>query len=170
MFAPTVEPRLAPVAVVVPDARETSVETPVAAARPLIFVLDDDLAVQQGLRSLLLTYDLDVRVFGSAEEFLAAACPGMTGLLLCELDLPGMNGIALLKALRELDIRLPTIMMTKRGSVADAVGAMRAGAVDFLEKPFLQDALIRRIQETLRGHADGAASTASQAAAPRLDA
>lgn len=136
-------------------------------ARATVFVLDDDLAVQQGLRSLLLTYELDVRVFGTAEEFLGTVEPSSDALLLCEVDLPGMGGIALLGAMRERSLRLPVIMMAKRGSVADAVGAMRAGAVDFLEKPFLQDHLVDRIMETLHHGAEGAATTATQAAAPR---
>lgn len=134
----------------------------------MVYLLDDDLAVQQGLRSLLLTYDLEVRVFSTAEEFLAAvdSRPTAGGVLLCEVSLPGMSGIALLAALRERHVSLPVVMMAKRGSVQDAVGAMRAGAVDFLEKPFLQDVLVQRIQETLRNHAEGAGTSATQAAAP----
>lgn len=129
------------------------------AGRPVVYVLDDDVAVQQGLRSLLRTYGMDVVAFNRAEDFLGAASGGGRACVLCEVDLPGMNGIELLHALNDRRLDIPVIMMSRRGRVADAVGAMRAGAVDFVEKPFLQEGVLARIIETLHWHAGGMTAT-----------
>jgi FixJ family two-component response regulator len=121
----------------------------------LVFVVDGDVAVASGLESMLRAYRLDVRTFPSAEALLdsmALTAPGSRSpsCLITELGLPGISGLKLLQQLREGGQRLPVILIANHTDVQSAVQAMRAGALDFLEKPFSQELLLDRVGEALR--------------------
>ncbi len=116
----------------------------------VVFVVDDDPPVRDSLALLLTVAGFPVRTFASAEAFLAAWQPHWRGCLLTDVRMPGMSGVALQQALRERGIRLPVIVMTGHGDVPLAVQAMKAGAVDFLEKPFDDAQLLERLEQCRR--------------------
>jgi FixJ family two-component response regulator len=103
--------------------------------RPLIYIVDDDAAVRDALRATLSLLDAEVRAFASAREFLAAFLPERPACLVLDLRMPETSGLELLKLVRDRDSLLPVIVITGQGSIADAVAAMKMGAVEFLEKP-----------------------------------
>ncbi len=115
--------------------------------QPTVFLVDDDPAVLRSLAVLVRVYFPRVETFGSAEEFLAACDPNRPGCLVLDVAMPGTNGLELHRQLVERAIELPVIFITGHGNVRMAVGAIQAGAVDFLEKPFqeqdLRDAIRR---------------------------
>ena len=137
---------MTPSPVVPPPARQ--------AAPQIVHVIDDDLDVRQSLAFLLSTAGLAVRVHESAPAFLAAAEGGLAdGCIVSDIRMPQMDGIALLGRLAALKIALPVIVMTGHGDVPLAVSAMKAGAVDFIEKPFDGDVLLAAIRSALRRQA-----------------
>jgi FixJ family two-component response regulator len=113
---------------------------------PTVFVVDDDDAVRRFLSGLVQSIDLRVEVYASAQDFLEAYEPGCPGCLLLDVRMPGMSGLELQRALAEQSIDLPVIILTGHGNVPVAVQAMKAGAVDFIEKPFNNELLLDRIQ------------------------
>lgn len=117
---------------------------------PTVFVVDDDPEVQGALRWLIQSVDLPVENFGSAEEFLDAIDPGQPGCLLLDVRMPGMGGLGLLENLRSLEIVLPVIVLTGHGEVPIAVRAMKAGAMDFVEKPCADQDLLDLIYKALQ--------------------
>ena len=122
-------------------------------AETTIYVIDDDEAVCDSLRVLLELRGLNVAAYGSAEAFLQDhSRPGEPnrGCILLDLDLPGLSGLELLRALRRNGSRLPVVIITGRG--ASVVGeAEEAGALAVLEKPFLDGALMSCIERALHG-------------------
>ncbi|HEY8554002.1 MAG TPA: response regulator transcription factor [Burkholderiales bacterium] len=122
-----------------------------------VFVVDDDAAVRDSLRWMIESAGLKVETYASAEEFLAAYDPERPGCLVLDMRMPGMGGIALQKHLASRNIDLAIIFITAHASVPTAVHAMRAGAVDFIPKPFSEEALLDRItqciEEARRRHA-----------------
>ena len=114
-----------------------------------IFVIDDDDMVRDYVRLLLELEGRTVEAYACSEAFLAAYHPGRNGCLVVELYLPGMGGIELLERLAADGHRLPAIVITGRGDVKIAVQAMKVGAVDFIEKPFPQAALIASIDRAV---------------------
>ncbi|HEV2549812.1 MAG TPA: chemotaxis protein CheB [Stellaceae bacterium] len=136
---------------------------------PVIFVVDDDRAVRQSLNDLLRENGRRVELYASAEAFLDAYRLGADGCLLVDAVMPGMSGFALLQRLKDKGCRLPAIMITGNGDVHMAVRAMRAGAVDFIEKPVGSDELLTSIDRALEQMRDSAKrSTWREAAAARL--
>jgi two-component system CheB/CheR fusion protein len=123
---------------------------------PVIYVVDDDANLRDGIRSLFEQSGCDVEDYSSCEDFLAAYRPGREGCLLIDAYLPGMKGIELLKRLREIDAdhRLPAIMITGSADVGMAVEAMKAGASDFIEKPFANDELLASVERALEQSKD----------------
>lgn len=117
--------------------------------RAMVYVVDDDEAMRNSLQWLIESDGMEVRTFESADAFLAAAFPGMAGCLLLDVRMPGMSGLELQGHLRRSGIGLPVIIITGHGDVAMAVRAMKAGAVDFIEKPFNDDALLNSIRNAL---------------------
>jgi two-component system response regulator FixJ len=113
-----------------------------------VHVVDDDAAVRDALRFTLETAGLAVCLHDSATAFLAAA-PGASGCVLSDLRMPGMDGLALQERLAELGARLPIVLMTGQAEIPDAVRAMRAGAIDFLQKPFTEDELLAALRRAL---------------------
>src|SRR5208337_2460164 len=106
------------------------------AADRYVYIVDDDEAVRNSLSVLLATEGYAVRTFGSAPEFLAAASSLPAGCLIVDLHMPEMDGLDLQQRLIERALHFPMIVITGHGDVALAVRAMKAGAIDFIEKPF----------------------------------
>ncbi|WP_417261745.1 response regulator transcription factor [Celeribacter sp.] len=118
----------------------------------LIHIVDDDRAVRDGLGFLLGSLGLEIATHASALAFLDAldaAAEGPVGCILADVRMPGMSGLELLDELQKRDCPLPVIMITGHGDVPMAVKAMRAGALDFFEKPVQGMALIDRLKEAL---------------------
>lgn len=121
---------------------------------PTVFVVDDDAAVRGGLQQLLQTIGLNVQTYASADEFLASYRAGQPGCLVLDIRMPGMGGLDLQEQLAERGIQLPIIFLTGHGDVPAAVRALKAGAMDFLEKPFNSQVLLDLIQQAIRRDAD----------------
>jgi FixJ family two-component response regulator len=120
-----------------------------ANSRPLVFVVDDDEAIRDSLQMLLASVGLKSAGFASAQEFLADYDPSQPGCLVLDVRMPGMSGIELQQRLVDMKSMLPVIFITGHGDVPMAVHAMRAGAVDFVQKPFSEQSLLDRIQQAL---------------------
>jgi two-component system response regulator FixJ len=135
-----------------------------------VYVVDDDAAVRDSLRILLETSGYAVRTFDSAGALLEAEAKDF-GCVLTDVRMPDIDGLALLRRLREQGNQLPVVVMTGQGDIAIAVRAMKAGAVDFLEKPFGDEALFAAIEraleqsDKLRERAATSAGAASRIAA-----
>jgi FixJ family two-component response regulator len=115
----------------------------------MVFVVDDDEAVRDALSVHLDLAGLPVRTFPSAAEFLAAISPGQGGCAVVDIRMPGMDGLALQQEMIRRGLTLPVIVVTGHGDVPAAVAAFRAGAVDFLQKPYDEDRLIDRVREAI---------------------
>jgi two-component system, LuxR family, response regulator FixJ len=115
-----------------------------------VHVIDDDEAIRQSLEFLLHAAKFAVKTYPSAASFLQAL-PGIgPGCIVTDVRMPGMNGIELLRRLRELKVGVPVIVVTGHGDVPLAVEAMRIGAADFLEKPFDDEVLLASVRSALR--------------------
>ena len=110
-----------------------------------IYIVDDEQAVRESLQLLLETMGYQVQVYPSAEAFLEAVAGLPSGCLIVDLQMPEMDGIELQRQLTARGIELPVVIMTAHGDIATAVRAMRAGAADFVEKPFTDEAIIASI-------------------------
>jgi two-component system CheB/CheR fusion protein len=130
------------------------VEPTSAPASPMIFVVDDDAQIRQALRSVLEDDGRIVETFGSSEAFLEAYHPGGEGCLLVDAYLPGMSGLELVQRLGAEPYRLPAIMITGNSDVPMAVRAMKAGAIDFIEKPVSSGELLASIERALEQSRD----------------
>ena len=116
---------------------------------PIVFVVDDDHAVRRFLTGLITSIDFQVTACGSAQEFLDVYEPGRPGCLVLDVRMPGMSGLELQRELADRSIDLPVIILTGHGNVPVAVHAMKAGALDFVEKPFNNELLLDRIQKAV---------------------
>ena len=116
---------------------------------PTVCVIDDDASVRRSLSRLLKTEGHAVEVFASAEEFLHAAPSGQAACLVLDIHMPGLNGLELQQALRERRCADQIIFITGHGDVPMCAQAMKAGAVDFLPKPFSDDALLEAVDRAL---------------------
>jgi FixJ family two-component response regulator len=114
-----------------------------------VFVVDDDAAVRHSLALLIRSMSLEVELFESGAAFLERYDESCAGCLILDIRMPGMSGMELQQAMAENGYTLPIIFVTGHGSVQMAVQAMRRGAVDFLEKPFDDQALLDRINQAL---------------------
>ena len=148
-------------------AAKTEVKTMAASegSSSTIFVVDDDPGLRDAVREMLESHGWDVETFESCEAFLAALRRGRSGCLVIDAVLPGMNGLELLAQLRADGIALPSIMITGHGDVSMAVKAMRAGASDFIEKPFGQEDLLASISNALEPTPESAPEQARRVAA-----
>jgi FixJ family two-component response regulator len=115
----------------------------------LIFVIDDDAAIREGLHSLLQSVGLQVELFASANEFLARNRPNDPSCLVVDVRLPGMSGLDFQRRLSEMNIHTPIVFITAHGDVPMSVRAMKAGAIEFLTKPFRDQELLDAIQAAL---------------------
>jgi FixJ family two-component response regulator len=116
---------------------------------PVVFVVDDDSSLRHALTNLLRSVGLRVETFGSAREFLAGPRPDATGCVVLDVRLPGLSGLDLQRELAAAQIDLPIIFMTGYGDIPMTVQAMKAGAVEFLTKPFRDQDLLDAIQQAL---------------------
>ena len=115
---------------------ERSARQPTAAEAPIAFVVDDDESVREALRSLFRSVSLRVETFGSAGDFLRSDLPEVASCLVLDVRLPGVSGLDFQGELAKANIHIPVIFMTGHGDIPMSVQAMKAGAVDFLTKPF----------------------------------
>ena len=109
---------------------------------PLVHIVDDDDSLRQGLASLLRSVGLNARTYSSTQEFLQSDRLETPGCIVLDIRLPGMSGLDFQEQLAGLGIRLPVILMTGHGDIPMSVRAMKAGAVDFLPKPFRDQDMI----------------------------
>jgi FixJ family two-component response regulator len=116
---------------------------------PTVFIIDDDEAVRDGLGQLMQSINLNVKTFASAAEFLGFCKPDMQGCLVLDVRMPGMSGLKLQEELLLRNISLPIIFISGHGDVPMAVETIRKGAIDFMEKPVGDQALLDRVQEAL---------------------
>jgi two-component system response regulator FixJ len=114
-----------------------------------VYIVDDDEAVRDSLAVLLESRTYAVRSFASAPEFLAVASSLEVGCLIVDIRMPEMDGLELQRRLRECGFDFPMIVITGHGEVPLAVRAMRAGAVDFIEKPFTSEAILNSLDMAL---------------------
>lgn len=114
-----------------------------------VFVVDDDQAMRNSLKWLIESVGVAVESFGSADEFLAHYQPGRSGCLVLDVRMPGMSGLELQEHLIRQNIHIPAVIITGHGDVPMAVRAMKAGAVDFIEKPFNDEALLDAIRRAI---------------------
>lgn len=115
-----------------------------------LYVIDDDQALRDSLGLLLGAHGFEVQVFSSAAEFLSCVSPqNNSGCALIDIHMPGMSGVELLDILAKRGSQFACIMMTGLGDVPLAVKAMKAGAFDFIEKPFNDDALVETIHHAI---------------------
>jgi RNA polymerase sigma factor (sigma-70 family) len=130
---------------------------------PTVFVVDDDQAMRSSLKWLIESVGMRVETYGSAQEFLSHYYPGRAGCLLLDVRMPGMSGLDLQDHLTRASIRVPVIIITGHGDVPMATRAMKAGAVDFIEKPFNDEVLLDSIRNALLADAQQRAFQAERA-------
>ena len=131
----------------------------------VVHIVDDDEAVRQSLAFLLSSAGLAVRLYDSASAFLAGLASVKGGCLITDMRMPDMTGLELLHALKARACGLPAIVITGHGDVALAVEAMKAGAVDFIEKPFDEEAILHAVQAALERGSEGEGGDAPAIAA-----
>lgn len=115
--------------------------------QPIVYLVDDDPSVRKTLPRGLKRRGFNVEAFDSAQEFLNNYSPEQPGCLILDLSMPGMDGLELQQELINRKIAIPIIFITGHGGIQQSVKALRAGAIDFLEKPFLPGTLADRIAE-----------------------
>lgn len=115
----------------------------------MVFVVDDDAEVRKAIASLIRSVGLQVQLFGSAQDFLRAKQPEVPGCLILDIRLPGISGLDFQRKLAEANNTIPIIFITGHGDIPMSVRAMKAGAVEFLTKPFRDQDLLDAIQHAL---------------------
>jgi FixJ family two-component response regulator len=116
----------------------------------LVAIVDDDRSVQIALKDLMESAGLSARCFGSAEEFIEWNQRNQTGCLVLDIRMPGMSGLELQAKLKAEGSRIPIIFITSNGDARMKMQAMKAGAVEFLFKPFDDEILLEKIRPALR--------------------
>jgi FixJ family two-component response regulator len=118
-------------------------------AGPTVFIVDDDAAMRDSLGDLIRSVGLRVELFDSAQDFLGSERPDVPGCLVLDVRMPGQSGLDLQKRLNEAGAEIPIIFITGHGDVPMGVHAMKAGALEFLTKPFRDQELLDAIQQAL---------------------
>jgi FixJ family two-component response regulator len=118
-------------------------------SKAVIAIVDDDLSVREGLESLLRSEGWRVETFASAQEFLARHGTETPSCLVLDLRLPDLSGLDLQKRMAEVELDIPIVFLTGHGNIPASVQAMKAGAVEFLTKPFDEQDLLRAVQEAI---------------------
>jgi two-component system, LuxR family, response regulator FixJ len=134
----------------------------------VVHVVDDDPAVRRSLERLLFSAGYEHVAYESAREFLEAAPGKPAGCVLLDIKMPDIDGFEVLDRLNRLGVSLPVVVITGQGDVTSAVRAMKAGAVDFIEKPFDDELLLAAIESTLSGAAVSSRAREALAAAERI--
>jgi RNA polymerase sigma factor (sigma-70 family) len=114
-----------------------------------VFVVDDDPQSRESLRYLLESVGLRVQTFASSQEFLDSYEDDSAGCLVLDMRMPGMSGLELMERLAEIGVELPVIVVTAYGDIPTAVRAMKGKAVDFMEKPVVQQRLLEQVQKAI---------------------
>lgn len=114
-----------------------------------VYIIDDDDAMRDSLQWLIESVHLDVQTYASARDFLGNFDTQITGCLVLDVRMPEMSGLELQEKLTDDDVRIPVIVITGHGDVPMAVRALKAGAYDFIEKPFNDQVLLERIQQAV---------------------
>src|SRR5919204_5549461 len=117
-----------------------------------VFVIDDDVSVRDAVARLVRSAGLKARTFASAQEFLARPPPDVPACLVLDVGLPGLSGLDLQSRMAGLNVEIPIIFITGRGDIPMSVKAMKAGAVEFLTKPFRDDDLLEAIASAIERH------------------
>ena len=120
-----------------------------SAEEPTVFVVDDDESMREALRSLLRSVSLRVETFGSAADLLRSKLPDVASCLVLDVRLPGLSGLDFQAELAKANIHIPIIFMTGHGDIPMSVQAMKAGAVDFLTKPFRDQDMLDAVAAAL---------------------
>lgn len=115
----------------------------------IVFVVDDDPSVQRAIKRLISSVGLQVELFGSAQELLANKLPNVPSCLILDIRLPGVSGLEIQRQLADANIQVPIIFVSAHGDIPMTVRAMKAGAVEFLAKPFRDQDLLDAIQLAL---------------------
>src|ERR1700682_1081028 len=118
----------------------------------IVFVVDDDASVREALGSLIRSAGLKVETFASAQEFLARAPSDVSSCLVLDVRLPGLSGLDLQSRMAEINREIPIVFITGHGDVPTSVRAMKAGALEFLTKPFLDQDLLDAIAKAIKRH------------------
>ncbi|HXB23079.1 MAG TPA: response regulator [Candidatus Solibacter sp.] len=117
--------------------------------RKLVAIVDDDDSIRSALQGLLKVVGLPARAFASAEEFLQSGQQNLTACLIADIRMPGMSGLELQARLNAEQCKIPTIFITAHGDAKMRMQALRAGAVEFLAKPFDDEALLESVRAAL---------------------
>ncbi len=117
--------------------------------QPTVFVIDDDRSIREAIKSLVRSVGLRAEAFGSAQDFLRQKPPDTPSCLVLDVRLPGLSGLDFQRELAQANIRIPIIFITGHGDIPMTVRAMKAGAVEFLTKPFRDQDLLDAIQQAL---------------------
>jgi FixJ family two-component response regulator len=117
--------------------------------QPVVYIVDDDPSVRKCLNRLLTVYGFLVKTYCSAQEFLQSGCTGTPACLVLDVRLPGLDGFELQKLLTEKGPAPPIVFITGHGDIPMSVRAMKAGAVDFLAKPFSDDDLLNAVKQAI---------------------
>jgi FixJ family two-component response regulator len=129
-------------------------------AKPIVFVVDDDISVRESLELLIASAGWQPEIFASAQEFLHRPRSPVPNCLILDLSLPGLNGLELQRRIAAERTDMPIIFITGHGDVPSTVQAMKAGATEFLTKPFSEDALLGAIRQALERSRDALISEA----------
>ncbi len=119
---------------------------------PLVYVVDDDPYARDGVADLLRSAGLMAQTFASGEEFLAAPRPNAPSCVVLDVNLPGVNGLDLQQELAKSDVQVPVIFLTGHGDIPMTVRAVKAGAVNFLTKPFDDEELLHAIRQCISSY------------------
>ena len=133
-----------------------------------VHIVDDDAAVRDSLALLLSLRGYRTAMFASAEDFLAALQPGWSGCILADIRMPGMSGLQMQAELARRGVGIPVVVLTAHGDVTSARAAFRADAVDFLEKPFDDEALVAAIESAYARERSRLGESVHQAARERV--
>ena len=115
----------------------------------MVFVVDDDVGTRESLKNLVRSVGLRVEAFASAQDFLCSTRPDVPGCLVLDVRLPGLSGLDLQKRMVEVELEIPIVFISGHGDIPMSVQAMKAGAVEFLTKPFRDQELLDAIQQAL---------------------
>jgi len=118
-------------------------------AEAMVFVVDDDVGTRESLKNLVRSVGLRVEAFASAQDFLCSTRPDVPGCLVLDVRLPGLSGLDLQKRMVEVELEIPIVFISGHGDIPMSVRAMKAGAVEFLTKPFRDQELLDAIQQAL---------------------
>src|SRR5262249_11940183 len=116
---------------------------------PCVFVVDDDRSMRESLRNLIRSMGLNVQTFASAHEFLTSQRPDAPSCLVLDVQLPGLSGLDLQQELAKVNAPIPIIFITGHGDIPMTVRAMKAGASEFLTKPFRDNELLNAVEQAI---------------------